>query len=172
MVYRLKISFLRNGLGKKEILYPFRYKFESGLLSRFQRALICKNRFSSSRDKLGWIFYTSISSLHTEAKFSILSQFLRYRVKLWDKMESLAVLRSFLLTFITFDGELRFQPSKGHFHLKFYAPSYLTIKIRKKDGVQNFFSGIDEIGTKFFFKMESKIFQRWSPEIFFFFRFL
>ena len=52
-----------------------------------------------------------------------------------------------LLSVITFDGELGFQPSKGHFHLKFYAPSYHRIKNEKKMESKNFFlkSQIDEI---------------------------
>jgi hypothetical protein len=73
-----------------------------------------------------------------------------------------------LLTVITFDTDLGFQPSKGHFDLKFYAPSYHRIKNEKKmeskifkDGDQNFFlkSQIDEIWRKFF--------SRWRPKFFF-----
>ena len=84
-----------------------------------------------------------------------------------------------LLTFITFDGGFRFQPSKGHFPLKFYAPSYCIIKNRKKDGfqkflfedgVQNFFFWNRRDRKKIFFQDGVKIFfQRWSPKKFFFF---
>ena len=71
----------------------------------------------------------------------------------------------FLVTDITFDGELRFQPSKGHFYLKFNAPSYPIIKFRKKDGFQKIFFEFSirrdmTENTKFFF-------QRWSPNFFF-----
>ena len=53
-----------------------------------------------------------------------------------------------LQTFITFDADLGFQPSTGHFHLKFYTPSYYRIKNEKRwifsklffqDGDQIFF---------------------------------
>ena len=96
-------------------------------------------------------------------------------------MESLSVYRRFLLPDITFDGELRFQPSKGHFHLKFYAPSYCIIKMEKrwipkkyffKDGVQIFFFWNRRDRKKIFFQDGVKKFSKMeSKKIFFFFDF-